>query len=37
MNYGNSSTIGVDKVWMRIDADGIDVNSIDLRSERSLT
>jgi hypothetical protein len=34
MNYGNSSTIGVDKVWMRIDADGIDVNSIDLRSER---
>jgi hypothetical protein len=34
MNYGNSSTIGVDKVWMHVGADGIDVSGIDLRSER---
>lgn len=34
MNYENSSIIGVDKVWMCTDADGINLNSIDLSSDR---
>jgi hypothetical protein len=34
MNYSNASIIGVDKVWMRVDADGVDVSSIDLDSGR---
>jgi hypothetical protein len=34
MNFENSSMIGVDKVWMRVAPDGIDVASINLEGER---
>ena len=34
MNYSNASIIGVDKVWMRVASDGIDVGSINLEGER---
>ena len=34
MNYGNSSMIGVDKVWMRVAPDGIDLSGINLEGER---
>jgi hypothetical protein len=34
MNYANASIVGVDKVWMRVASDGIDVGSINLEGER---
>ena len=34
MKYGNSSMIGVDKVWMHVGADGINTSGINLEGER---
>ena len=34
MNYQNSSMVGVDKVWMRVASDGVNLGSINLEGER---
>jgi hypothetical protein len=34
MNYQNSSMVGVDKVWMRVASDGVNLDSINLEGER---
>ena len=34
MNYSNASIIGVDKIWMRVAPDGVNLSGIDLESER---
>lgn len=34
MNYSNASIVGVDKVWMRVASDGVDISQINLEGER---
>lgn len=34
MNYSNASIVGVDKVWMRVASDGVDISQINLEGDR---